>query len=38
MVVEAGAEIETDVIASDYNGLVVKSGETIQTKRQPYEI
>ena len=33
-----GAEIGTDVIASDYPGPVVKSGETIQTKRQPYEI
>jgi len=38
MLVEAGAEIDTDVVASDYTSLVVKSGETIQTKRQPYEI
>jgi glucose-1-phosphate adenylyltransferase len=38
MVVEAGAEIGTDVVASDYTSQVVKSGETIQTKRQPYEI
>jgi glucose-1-phosphate adenylyltransferase len=38
MLVEAGAEIETDVIASDYTSLVVKSGETVQTKRKPYEI
>ena len=37
-VVEPGAEIDTDVIASDYTGMVVKTGETIQTKRQPYEI
>jgi glucose-1-phosphate adenylyltransferase len=38
MLVEVGAEIGTDVIASDYSGLIVKSGETIRTKRQPYEI
>ena len=38
MIVEPGAEIETDVVASDYSSLVVKSGETIQTKRLPYEI
>ncbi len=38
MLVEPGAEIDTDVIASDYTGLVVKSGEIIRTKRQPYEI
>jgi glucose-1-phosphate adenylyltransferase len=38
MLVEAGAEIGTDVVASDYSGLVVKSGETIETKRLPYEI
>jgi glucose-1-phosphate adenylyltransferase len=38
MVIEPGAEIGTDVIASDYPGPVVKSGETVLTKRQPYEI
>jgi len=38
MLVEAGAEISTDVVASDYTSQVIKSGETIQTKRQPYEI
>ena len=38
MLVEPGAEIGTDVIASDYTGLIVKAGETIRTKRQPYEI
>ncbi len=38
MRVEPGASIGTDVIASDYSGPQVKSGETIQTKRQPYEI
>jgi len=38
MRVEPGATIGTDVIASDYPNATVKSGETIQTKRQPYEI
>jgi glucose-1-phosphate adenylyltransferase len=38
MVVEAGAEINTDVVASDYTNQVIKSGEIIQTKRQPFEI
>lgn len=38
MIVESGAEISTDVIASDYTGPVVKSGEILQTKRLPYEI
>jgi glucose-1-phosphate adenylyltransferase len=38
MHVEAGAEISTDVVASDYSSQVIKSGETIQTKRQPFEI
>ncbi len=38
MVMEPGATIGVDVIASDYSGLMVQSGETIQTKRQPYEI
>jgi glucose-1-phosphate adenylyltransferase len=38
MLVEPGATIATDVIASDYPSLVVKSGETLQTKQQPYEI
>ena len=38
MVVEPGATISTDVVASDYIGPVVKSGETLQTKRQAYEI
>ncbi|MDP3185580.1 MAG: sugar phosphate nucleotidyltransferase [Anaerolineales bacterium] len=37
-IIEAGATIATDVIASDYPSLRVKSGQTIQTKRQPYEI
>jgi glucose-1-phosphate adenylyltransferase len=38
MLVEPGAAIGTDVIASDYPALQVRSSETIQTKRQPYEI
>ncbi|MGA2491244.1 MAG: sugar phosphate nucleotidyltransferase, partial [Anaerolineales bacterium] len=38
MLVEPGAEISVDVIASDYTGPVAKSGEIIQTKRLPYEI
>ena len=38
MVVEPGAEIGTDVIASDYPDPEVKSGESIQTNRKPYEI
>jgi glucose-1-phosphate adenylyltransferase len=38
MVVEPGAEIGTDVILSDFDELHVKAGQSIQTKRQPYEI
>jgi glucose-1-phosphate adenylyltransferase len=38
MVVEPGATIGTDVNASDYTGLLVKSGDIVETKRQPYEI
>ena len=37
-VIEPGATISTDVIASDYPAQVIRSGEIIQTKRQPYEI
>lgn len=37
-VIEPGGEVGTDVIASDYPGPVVKSGEIITTQRQPYEI
>jgi glucose-1-phosphate adenylyltransferase len=37
-IVEPGATIGTDVIASDYSNLLVKSGEILETKRQPYEI
>jgi glucose-1-phosphate adenylyltransferase len=38
MVVEPGAVIGTDVVASDYTSQAVKSGEILETKRQPYEI
>ncbi len=38
MVIEPGGEVSTDVIASDYPAPVVKSGETIPTKRLPYEV
>jgi len=38
VIVEPGATIGTDVAASDYSGSVVKSGEVLETKRQPYEI
>jgi glucose-1-phosphate adenylyltransferase len=37
-VVEPGATIGTDLLASDYPALLVKSGEILETKRQPYEI
>ncbi len=37
-VIEPGATVSTDVIASDYPTQVIRSGEIIQTKRQPYEI
>lgn len=38
MVIEPGGAVSTDVIPSDYETSLVKSGETIQTKRLPYEI
>jgi glucose-1-phosphate adenylyltransferase len=38
MIIEPDGAVSTDVIASDYPGPVVKAGETIETKRQPYEI
>lgn len=38
LVVETGAEISTDVSPEDFEGSFVKVGQTIQTKRQPYEI
>ncbi len=36
--VEAGATIGTDVIPSDFESLFVARGQTIMTKRKPYEI
>jgi glucose-1-phosphate adenylyltransferase len=38
MVVEPGATIGTDVNASDYSSMLIKSGDLVETKRQPYEI
>ncbi len=38
VVVDAGATIGTDVVASDYPGKIVKQNQTIQTQRKPYEI
>jgi glucose-1-phosphate adenylyltransferase len=38
VIVEPGATIGTDVTASDYPGPVVKAGDSLETKRQPYEI
>jgi glucose-1-phosphate adenylyltransferase len=38
MVVEPGAEIGTDVIPSDLDGLYVASGQIVQMKRQPHEL
>jgi glucose-1-phosphate adenylyltransferase len=36
--IEPEAEISTDVIASDYDGNVVRAGQTIQTRRQANEV
>lgn len=38
IVVEPGAEISTDVIPSDFDGMYVKAGQLVQTHRKPYEI
>jgi glucose-1-phosphate adenylyltransferase len=38
VVVEPGAAIGTDVNTADYSIPLVKSGEFLETKRQPYEI
>jgi glucose-1-phosphate adenylyltransferase len=38
MVIEPGATISTDVVAADYPAQVLKCGEILETKRQPYEI
>jgi glucose-1-phosphate adenylyltransferase len=37
-VIQPGASIGTDVIASDYSSLVVQAGKYVQTRRLPYEI
>ncbi len=38
MIVEPGGVISTDVTETDYEEKVVHAGQTIETKRQPYEI
>jgi len=38
LVVESGAEIGTDVLPEDFEEHLVRAGQTIQGKRQPYEI
>jgi glucose-1-phosphate adenylyltransferase len=37
-VIEPEAEVSTDVIAADYDGSVVRAGQTIQTRRQANEV
>ena len=38
MIVEPGGVISTDVTENDYKEKIVHAGQTIETKRQPYEI
>ncbi len=38
LVVEPGAEISTDVIPADFDGLHVKAGQFVKSNRQPNEI
>jgi glucose-1-phosphate adenylyltransferase len=38
LVVEPGAEIGTGVVPTDFDGYHVAAGQSIQTKRKPYEI
>jgi glucose-1-phosphate adenylyltransferase len=38
LVLEPGAEIGTDVIESDFEDLYVKAGQSVHTKRMPYDI
>jgi glucose-1-phosphate adenylyltransferase len=38
LVVEPGAEISTDVVETDYDGLYVKAGQSVKTKRRPHEV
>ncbi len=37
-IIEAGAVIDTDVVETDFPAAIVRKGETIQTKRLPYEV
>jgi len=37
-VIEPGGAVSTDIQPDDYKSGVVKSGETVETKRKPYEI
>ena len=36
--VEAGARLGADLIASDFDSLLIRAGEHIETRRKPYEI
>lgn len=38
IVVEPGVEIGTDVVETDFESLHVSAGQSIQTKRKPYEV
>jgi glucose-1-phosphate adenylyltransferase len=38
MVIESDSVVGTDVVANDYPAPLVKSGETVETKRKPHEI
>ncbi len=38
LVVEPGAEIGTDVVPDDFEGQYVAAGQSIETKRKPYEL
>ena len=38
LIVESGAEISTDVSPDDFTDQLVRAGQTIKTKRKPYEI
>lgn len=37
-VIEPEAEVSTDVIAADYDGNIVRAGQTIQTRREANEV
>ncbi|HSF82040.1 MAG TPA: glucose-1-phosphate adenylyltransferase [Anaerolineales bacterium] len=38
VVIEAGAVVATDVIATDYKSSIIRSEDYVQTKRLPYEV